>query len=234
MIRVLLPLWLTIMLFAGPPQEKAAASPVPAPIPFAQDQVKTRMQTSLDKQRASVRKQVSDYISIGESQPSDSFLLPWPKPPAPATNMSFIQPISLAVEPPPPWASCEPLPEPELQWIVQQASERQKISPKLIRAMITQESGGRACAVSTAGAQGLMQLMPEVQRELSVDDPFDARQSVEAGAKLLRSLIDRYAGNVPKALAAYNAGPGAVDRAGGIPPIRETTNYVKKIVQRIE
>ena len=76
--------------------------------------------------------------------------------------------------------------------------------------------------------------MPEVQRELSVDDPFDARQSVEAGAKLLRSLIDRYAGNIPKALAAYNAGPGAVDRAGGIPPIRETTNYVKKIVQRIE
>ena len=231
MIRVLLPLWLTMIVVAGPPQEKAAAAPAPPPVP--QDQVKTRMQSSLDKQRASVRKQASDYISIGDSQPSDSFLLPWPKPPASATNLSFIQPISLTAGPRP-WATCEPVPEPELQWIVQQASKRQKVSPKLIRAMITQESGGRACAVSAAGAQGLMQLMPEVQRELSVDDPFDARQSVEAGAKLLRSLIDRYAGNVPKALAAYNAGPGAVDRAGGIPPIRETTNYVTKIVQRIE
>jgi soluble lytic murein transglycosylase-like protein len=79
-----------------------------------------------------------------------------------------------------------------------------------------------------------MQLMPEVQRELSVADPFDPIQSVEGGAKLLRSLIDRYAGDLSKALAAYNAGPGAVDRAGGIPPIPETTNYVAKIAKRIE
>ncbi len=170
-----------------------------------------------------MRKQASGYISVGESQAADAFLLPWPKPLVPATNISFIEPMP-----------CDPLPEGELQRIVQQASERQKVSPKLIRAMITQESGGRPCAVSTAGAQGLMQLMPDVQQELSVNDPFDARQSVEAGAKLMRSLLERYAGDVPKALAAYNAGPGAVDRAGGIPPIPETTKYVARIVQKIE
>ena len=179
------------------------------------------MQTSLDKQLAAVRKQASGYIAIGEAQPSDTFLLPWPKPVVPATNISLIIP-------------CDPMPEAELERIVEQAAARQKVSPKVVRAMITQESGGRPCAVSPAGAQGLMQLMPEVQRELSVADPFDPQQSVEAGTKLLRTLIDRYAGDLPKALAAYNAGPGAVDRASGIPPIPETIHYVAKIVKRIE
>ena len=129
---------------------------------------------------------------------------------------------------------CDPIPEASLDHIVNDAAERQKVSPKLVRAMILQESGGRPCAVSYAGAQGLMQLMPEVQRDLNVENPFDPMESVEAGVKLLRNLLDRYAGNVPKALAAYNAGPGAVDRAGGIPPIPQTTNYVAKIVKRIE
>lgn len=218
MNRVLLPLWLTIVC-AEPPQDKVAAPP-------AVEQVKppTRMQTSLEKQRASVRKQVGDYISVGDSPPNDGFLLPWPKPAAPAANIAFqsIDPIL-----------CDPMPEPELERIVKNAADRQSVNAKLVRAIITQESGGRPCAVSTAGAQGLMQLMPEVQRELAVGDPFDPRESVEAGAKLLRTLIDRYAGNVPKALAAYNAGPGAVDRAGGIPPIPETTNYVAQIVKKI-
>ena len=181
----------------------------------------SRMQNSLDKQLAAVRKQASGYIALGEAQPGDAFLLPWPKAAIPATNVSFIIP-------------CDPMPEAELERIVQESATRQRVSPKLVRAVITQESGGRPCAVSSAGAQGLMQLMPEVQRELSVADPFDPQQSVEAGSKLLRTLIDRYAGDLPKALAAYNAGPGAVDRASGIPPIPETINYVARIVKRIE
>ena len=179
------------------------------------------MQNSLDKQLAAVRKQASAYIALGEAKPSDAFLLPWPKAVEPATNIVFIIP-------------CDPMPEAELERIVQESAARQKVSPKLVRAVITQESGGRPCAESSAGAQGLMQLMPEVQRELSVADPFDPQQSVEAGSKLLRTLIDRYAGDLPKALAAYNAGPGAVDRASGIPPIPETINYVARIVKRIE
>ena len=231
MIRVLLTLWLTLVISAEPPQQKAAATPAAPSTQQEPGDRKTpnspaaRMQTSIEKQRASMRKQVSDWISIGEPQSDEAFLLPWPKPATPAANIAWkmIEPIP-----------CDPVPEAELERIVNEAADRQKVSPKVVRAIITQESGGRPCAVSTAGAQGLMQLMPEVQRQLAVEDPFDARQSVEAGVKLLRTLIDRYAGNLPKALAAYNAGPGAVDRAGGIPPIPETTNYVAKIVQRIE
>ena len=218
MNRVLLPLWLTIVC-AEPPQDKVAVAP-PAP---EQAKPPPRMQTSLEKQRASVRKQVGDYISTGDSPPNEGFLLPWPKPAAPAANIAFqsIDPIL-----------CDPMPEPELDRIVKDAADRQNVNARLVRAIITQESGGRPCAVSTAGAQGLMQLMPQVQRDLAVGDPFDPKESVEAGAKLLRTLIDRYAGNLPKALAAYNAGPGAVDRAGGIPPIPETKNYVAQVLQK--
>ena len=205
---VLPTLWLTAIVNAQqlPPEAAVVAS---------------RMQTGVDKQLASIRKQVSGYITVGESSNS-SLLLPWPKPATPASNISFNIP-------------CDPMPEAQLDPIVNDAATRQKVNPKLVRAMITQESGGRPCAVSTAGAQGLMQLMPDVQQELAVDDPFDPRQSVEAGVKLLRTLIDRYAGNLPKALAAYNAGPGAVDRSStGIPPIPETIDYVAKIVKRLE
>jgi hypothetical protein len=179
------------------------------------------MQTSLEKQRAAVRKQAGEWMYIGEPQPGDGFLLPWPKQLAPSTNIAYT-------------FQCDPMPEAELDHLVSDAAARQKVSPKLVRAIINQESGGRPCAVSTAGAQGLMQLMPEVQREMEVSDPFDPKSSVEGGVKLLKTLIERYAGNVPKALAAYNAGSGAVDRAGGIPPIPETTNYVAKIIQKIE
>ena len=243
MLRVLLPLWLTVVVgSAGPPQEKAAAPPavsfpaqqgkVPAPPPqqvvaeMTPEQAKSpavsRMQTSIEKQLSAVRKQVSGYIAVGESQPTDTFLLPWPKPAVPATNISYHQEF----------APCEPMTEPDLERLVNDAAARQKVSPKLVRAIVAQESGGRPCAVSHAGAQGLMQLMPEVQREFAVSDPFDARQSVEAGTKLLKILIDRYAGDLPKALAAYNAGPAAVDRASGIPPIPETIAYVDKVIKR--
>ena len=244
MLRVLLPLWLTIVVSAEPPQNKAAATPAapakkPEPPPPAaaeaappSDQTNpehakslaiSRMQSSIDKQLASVRKQATGYIALDDAPPNGAFLLPWPKPATPATNIAFHEEIA-----------CDPMPEAEIDLIVNDAATRQKVSPKVVRAMITQESGGRPCAVSHAGAQGLMQLMPEVQRELAVDDPFDPRQSVEAGAKLLKTLMDRYVGDLPKALAAYNAGPGAVDRASGVPPIPETINYVAKIVKRIE
>ena len=189
------------------------------------------MQTSLEKQRASIRKQITGWIAVGDAQPSDTFLLPWPKTAVTAVAATA---ANVALKTILDSIPCDAMAETELDGIVQEAANRQNVTSKLIRAIITQESGGRPCAVSAAGAQGLMQLMPEVQRELAVSDPFDPKASVEAGAKLLRTLIDRYAGNLPKALAAYNAGPAAVDRAGGIPPIPETTNYVAKIVKRIE
>lgn len=112
---------------------------------------------------------------------------------------------------------------------IAEAAALYKLDPNLIRAIIRAESAFNPFAVSRAGAQGLMQLMPAVSEELSVLDPFDPRQNIFGGARYLRQLLDRNDGNLDLAVASYNAGPGAVDRYNGIPPYRETRNYVKKV-----
>jgi hypothetical protein len=105
------------------------------------------------------------------------------------------------------------------------------VSPALVRAVIQAESAWNVRAVSVKGAQGLMQLMPATAIDLGVSDPFDPEQNIRGGVKYLRFLLDRYDGNFELALAAYNAGPGAVDRHGRkVPPYRETQAYVRKIV----
>lgn len=114
--------------------------------------------------------------------------------------------------------------------IVRAAAQRNEIDPALLTSVIGQESGFDPRAVSRAGAMGLMQLMPDTARSLGVKDPFDPAQNVEGGARMLRQLLDRYHGRVDFALAAYNAGAGAVDRYGGIPPYAETQHYVRNIL----
>ena len=117
--------------------------------------------------------------------------------------------------------------------VISLAASRAGISSDLVRAVILQESAFDPCAVSSKGALGLMQLMPATARELGVSNPFDPKQNVEAGAGLLRQLIDRYGGDLSLALSAYNAGPSRVDRAGGVPNITETTNYVRRVLDNL-
>jgi len=114
--------------------------------------------------------------------------------------------------------------------IIDNAARQNHLDPALLDAVIRQESGFRPDVVSGAGAVGLTQLMPATARELGVSDPFDPAQNVEGGAKYLRSLLDRYDGRLDLALAAYNAGPAAVDHFGGVPLYRETREYVSSIM----
>jgi soluble lytic murein transglycosylase-like protein len=112
---------------------------------------------------------------------------------------------------------------------IAEAADLYNLDPHLIRAVIHAESAFNPFAVSRVGAQGLMQLMPELAEEMNVLDPFDPRQNIFGGAKYLRELLDRYHGNVELAVASYNAGPTAVKRFRGIPPYRETRNYVRTV-----
>jgi soluble lytic murein transglycosylase-like protein len=112
---------------------------------------------------------------------------------------------------------------------IAEAAEKYRLDPTLIRAIINAESAFNPFAVSSAGALGLMQLMPSMAEELNVLDPFDPRQNILGGSQYLRDLLDRHHGNVDLAVASYNAGPGAVARYRGIPPYRETRNYVKTV-----
>jgi soluble lytic murein transglycosylase-like protein len=117
--------------------------------------------------------------------------------------------------------------------MIELAAEAHEVPPEIVREVARQESAFQPCAVSSKGAEGLMQLMPATQASLGVEDPFDPEASLMAGAKLLRELLSRYNGSIPLALSAYNAGPKRVDQADGIPPIAETRNYVAQILSRL-
>lgn len=109
----------------------------------------------------------------------------------------------------------------------------QGVSPTLIKSVIEVESGYDANAKSSKGAMGLMQLMPGTAQDLGVSDPWNPTENITAGTKYLSWLIRKYNGNIMKALAAYNAGPNAVDSYGGIPPYQETTDYVRSVLARL-
>jgi soluble lytic murein transglycosylase-like protein len=160
-----------------------------------------RMRVSLGLQAASVRKQAGRAVEVA----------------------ALVSPEAEDV-------GCEVLPPMRASKLVQDASQRHGISAQLLQAVIQQESSFRPCAVSNKGARGLMQLMPATMVDFGVTDAFDPEQNVSAGAALLKKLTTRYGGDLNRVLGAYNAGPGRVDAADGVPAIPETLQYVDKIL----
>lgn len=117
----------------------------------------------------------------------------------------------------------------DIEQLVQQTSDRFQVDPKLVHAIIQVESAYDPNAISSKGAMGLMQLIPATAQRFGVGDPFDPRQNLEGGVNYLRYLLDMFGGDLDLSLAAYNAGEHRVSRAGAVPPITETRDYVRKV-----
>jgi Transglycosylase SLT domain len=126
-----------------------------------------------------------------------------------------------------------PVPKADLEPLIDIYARDVGLSPRLVQAVIQVESGYNVRALSNKGAMGLMQLIPGTAALMGVKEPFDARDNIRGGTRYLRYLLDRFDGDLVKALAAYNAGPGAVDRYGGVPPYAETEDYVKKVLSLV-
>ena len=174
------------------------------------ERVRAAMNASIEKQRASVEQQLKFIKS----------------------PVLRAIPASFAVPPPVAYA-CAPMAQPELSKMIDSAAREHSVDAALVREVARQESGFRPCAVSPKGAEGLMQLMPATQAQLEVRDPFDPKESLSAGAKLLKQLLDRYHGDLALALSAYNAGITRVDRTFAVPEIPETQDYVTDILGRL-
>jgi soluble lytic murein transglycosylase-like protein len=191
------------------------------------------MQKSVDKQKAAVAAGLAAMVGkqglAANPGGKDSFFLLAPlSPPAANAGTGLALPESTM-----PDVDCAAVPESSVAPVLLEAAQREGLEPKLLTAVIEQESAFRPCAISDKGAQGLMQLMPETTERLTVKDPFDAKQNIDAGAKYLKELLTRYNGNLGLALGAYNAGPDKVDQANGIPNIPETTSYVNAILTKL-
>jgi hypothetical protein len=178
--------------------------------------VQSSMADSLAKQRVAAMKQIAGVMGKAPTPAASFFTVPWVETPVPFSS--------------PP---CDPMPAADLDKLVEQNSQQEGVKAELIRAVIAEESGARPCAVSWKGAQGIMQLMPATSEQFGVKDPFDPKQNVEAGTKLLKQLLTKYNNDVSLALAAYNAGEGRVDKDGGVPQIPETQNYVNDIQSKL-
>ena len=199
-----------------------AEEPVKKPAPVVMDKavapvVTERPLTSFERQRLSVERQMK---AVRENFPA-AFNG------APATVMSY---SGTAVTPP---ADCPPVSAATIKPIIEREALRNKIDASLVRAVVEAESAYSPCAVSAVGAMGLMQLMPATAESLQVSDPYDPSQNITAGTQYLGQMLQRYGGDVAKALAAYNAGPARVDAVNGIPAIPETQEYVRKIMGKI-
>jgi len=150
------------------------------------------------------------------------------KEPVPAQNVTGTAPAN-PVQPTAKLLEDMPLADQNLSSLIEAAANKYQVDPKLVAAVAEVESNGNQNAVSSVGAIGVMQLMPDTAASLGVD-PYDKQQNIEGGAKYLRQMLDTFGGDLKKAVAAYNAGPGAVKDYGGVPPYKETQNYVSKVL----
>jgi soluble lytic murein transglycosylase-like protein len=121
----------------------------------------------------------------------------------------------------------------EINTLAENAAKKEGISPSLVKAVIQNESGYDPDAVSPKGAMGLMQLMPQTAESLGVADPFSPEDNIRGGVTMLKNLLTSYKGDYQKAIAAYNAGKDTVDKSGGVPPIKETQDYVKRVIDTV-
>ena len=192
--------------------QTAAPSPPPSAVPAPPKPPET-FQSAMEKQRASialqretVRKQMETAVRWQKASSEDES----------------------------PDADCPPIADPELTPLIDTAAMQHQVEPKLIRSVIEQESAFHACAISPKGAKGLMQLMPATIGQFKVEDAFDPRQNIEAGATYLRQLLDKYKGDLKLTLAAYNSGPATVDKTGAIPDIKETQDYVEGVLKKMQ
>ncbi len=126
------------------------------------------------------------------------------------------------------------VPPAQIDQLVSTNATQWNVDPELVKAIIANESGFNANATSNVGAQGLMQLMPGTATGLGVTNAYDPAQNVWGGTRYIKGLLDRFNGDVRKAVAAYNAGPGAVEKYGGVPPYAETQNYVQNVLASYE
>jgi soluble lytic murein transglycosylase-like protein len=150
-----------------------------------------------------------------------------PAHPAPDSAAPRPSTVVLPVDP------CLPLAPALLDPFLERAAASNSLAPALLRAVIRRESAFQPCAVSRAGALGLMQLMPSTAELFGVENPFDPAENISAGSRFLRQMLDRFNGDLPLALGAYNAGPSRVEAAGRIPAIPETQAYVQDILSRL-
>jgi soluble lytic murein transglycosylase-like protein len=153
-----------------------------------------------------------------------------PAPAAPASGTSFAAALQSAQQTTAPPVTAAAGDAGQYDGLINDAAQRNGVDPSLLKGLIRQESNFDPNARSSAGAAGLTQLMPSTAAGLGVADPNDPAQAVEGGAKYLRQMLDRFGGDQAQALAAYNAGPGAVQRFGGVPPYAETQAYVQRVL----
>lgn len=169
---------------------------------------------------------------ISGAPPAGAVNLPTPG----GFNAALAQALLPQLAPPQTGAPDAPAPVPpeQIDALVQQNASIWQVDPALIKSVIANESSFNANATSPVGAQGLMQLMPETAATLGVRNPYDPAQNVAGGTRYLRGLLDRFKGDTRLAVAAYNAGPNAVEKYGDVPPYSETQNYVQNVLGSLD